>query len=121
MRLIDADKITDNEIASYLGVGYVDCTDAVKYLIDDQPTVEVSQWILCKEGSMPEDILDRRKNAFLYSVHSVLATGRYHNGSDLCVQEVNRYEDENNVWHWSRPFVEIIAWMPLPEPYKKEV
>ena len=39
MRLIDADRITDDSIRLYLGERYVSCLEDVKDLIDDQPTV----------------------------------------------------------------------------------
>lgn len=40
MRLIDADKITDQEIIYYLGGGFADCAPDIRYLIDDQTTID---------------------------------------------------------------------------------
>lgn len=38
MRLIDVDKITDKEIAEYLGRVFASCTEDVRCLLDEQPT-----------------------------------------------------------------------------------
>ena len=38
MKLIDVDKITDDEIIYYLGSKYASCLDDVRNLLNDQPT-----------------------------------------------------------------------------------
>lgn len=53
MRLIDADKITDEEISKYLGVKYASCTEDVKQLINDQPTITLTG-ISINKGSITE-------------------------------------------------------------------
>lgn len=37
MRLIDVDKITDEEIVSYLGASFASCVDDIRELLNDQP------------------------------------------------------------------------------------
>lgn len=67
-----------------------------------------TKWIPCEER-LPED-----EQEILFSTK----TGRVHSG---------RYHDDNsaNQWYshrdWCRAWnYEVIAWMPLPEPYKGE-
>lgn len=42
MRLIDADKITNEEISKYLEVKYASCIEDIKELINDQPTITLT-------------------------------------------------------------------------------
>lgn len=40
MRIIDVDKITDDDICMALGVGHASCTPDIRQLLDEQPTVK---------------------------------------------------------------------------------
>lgn len=40
MRIIDVDKITDEDICMALGVGHASCAPDVRELLDEQPTVK---------------------------------------------------------------------------------
>ena len=40
MRIIDVDKITDDDICMALGVGHASCAPDIRQLLDEQPTVK---------------------------------------------------------------------------------
>jgi len=104
MRIIDADRFI-----KWLDVGHLRSPSEVclseldvKKMIDLQPTIEVeSKWILCSERvpKQNEHIIGTFKNI--------------NEGSNL-VFGVNFYYDLLN-----EP-MPLIAWMPLPEPYRGE-
>ena len=48
MKLIDVDRITDEEIVDYLGIGYASCADDVRNLLADQPVAYDLEAVLNK-------------------------------------------------------------------------
>lgn len=79
---------------------------AYRVLSDLQLTIEnmpeASEWILCSER-LPED--DRTK---LVTYDGVVEGGYYSNGQWWCICDGVELEVREDV----------VAWMPLPEPYK---
>ena len=74
---------------------------AVITMIEEVPTIE-EQWIPCSER-LPKNRL------------CVLVTYKYEYG--LIDHGITWYGQAEGKWNTSR---EVIAWMPLPEPYKGE-
>lgn len=107
MRLIDADKLISEQDV------YFDGNRTVKDIIDEQPTVR--QWIPVSER-LPEE-------QKFYLVTIVKNTG----GHDIeyCFYECGKWlmiadgnSEENTCWE--EEVKKVVAWMPLPEPYKPE-
>ena len=80
-------------------MGLTDGIKAIKRLPSAQ------QWIPCSER-LPE----KDKEVLVSYVGDVLAVMSL---TDVC--EVNVWEDPEGAW-WD--FEDVLAWMPLPEPYK---
>lgn len=113
MRLIDADRLCEDllnrwSIADTKKEELIRqvMADIVTPIVVSQPTV--NQWIPVSER-LPKD-----KQEILFSTK----TGRVHSG---------RYHDDNSVNQWyshkdrARAWNNVvIAWMPLPEPWKGE-
>ena len=109
MRLIDADaliSVVEKESNIDGAYGYMD-TKSIVDVIDDAPTIEPMHWIPVNE-KLPE------KDAV------VLAT----DGEDISFAWVDGgmwvifwAAIANRHWDWADSG-EVIAWMPLPEPYK---
>lgn len=109
MRLIDADELIKDRVEN----------DPVRIEVVCAPTVEVEpvrQWIPCKE-KMPEDIISSKAKQV-----KVLVTIKNKNGYCVRSQTRIRYEYAGKYrWEWGKYTAgEIVAWMPLPEPYKEE-
>ena len=104
MRLIDADalikRLDANEYGMKLPKAVVGMTKA---LLDDAPTIDIPTWIPCTERlpKLGEKVLaSTRKTCF--------------------VQVYKGIYSEPTRWAWEhRSIKKIIAWMPLPEPYKE--
>jgi hypothetical protein len=115
MRLIDADAFI-----AKCGHWYTEEGDAetgyigeLKYLIEKQPTIQPEpHWIPCSE-ELPE------------TTDAVLTTYIVNGDrSRRYVEESSYYGDDES---WSSPWdeyriagtrIEVVAWMPLPEPFK---
>ena len=101
MRLIDADALKAY-IDAQIGRPFIGCTvgEAMKILVDEQPTVEAEpHWIPCSER-LPEKV-----GVYLVTDHK---------------GDVVRYvffDSETSKDYWKRC---ATAWMPVPEPYKGE-
>lgn len=104
MRLIDADKVDFNEVIVGASDFARDIRAAAQSLIDGQP--EISRWIPVEER-LPEKpnenpLLER----YLVSVKNTDCVIRaFWNGAS--------FTDG-----WEK--LDVLAWMPLPEPYKEE-
>ena len=115
-RLIDANKIRYERMLYARGNGmYENVTVAYKDEIDDMPTIEPQQWIPCSER-LPEDDTD------------VLVWFEYFRYGDYnCLYQtygIGDYSTEYDSWMinhetgWHK--LRVIAWMPLPEPWRGE-
>lgn len=72
-------------------------------------------WIPCMDGQMPED---EKRNADKTIINCLVTTER---GNVTKVQRRfwRNYSGDGGVWAWTRIQDEVIAWVPLPYPYKK--
>ena len=126
MRLIDADVLKQHidKLPALPDGNFAGNHSALKALINMQPTIEPEQrWIPCSERLPEEDV-------------EVLITYRYKEGegdtshADIDITTYGQmYFGGNKVEnhkHWRQPFeyfesnYEVVAWMPLPEPYRPE-
>ena len=108
MRLIDADAfIEENKDIIDCEIDHPKYQDTLRQLINLAPTVERPQgeWIPCSER-LPEAgqvviVSDVRGDVYEYTMNPL---------------NVDKYIDDK----WTFMGYEILAWMPLPEPYKGE-
>ncbi len=118
MRLIDADKITVEQIQRATSV--ILSALAVRQLLDDQPTVvcktcavndalterieelEGSQWIPCSDR-LPEECENVLACADDEEVH-------------IAFCDYTGWQDAHSYQY----IHEVVAWQPLPEPYEEE-
>ena len=116
MRLIDADSVMFTNLEIVMCEG--DFKKAFKLLckkLDDAPTVNVEpQWIPVSE-KLPNEL------------ERVLITVCYSNDrKDKVIQVGSVYTDRfgDLVWNYTEEYgfckSKVLAWMPLPEPYKEE-
>lgn len=84
---------------------YNDCTrfDTLKRMLGELQEPKTGRWIPVSER-LPEN----RNQEVLISLEWGIDIGRYSNG-EWYSEWINHYDDGN-----------VLAWMPLPEPYKKE-
>lgn len=128
MRIIDADALMET-----LGITDMDCYKCVwgneklgycnrgKEFIDaclaieNAPTIEPEpQWILCSER-LPEEAD--------YKGCSECIDGAVWYYTDKGAMGLGYYYESTKAWSTTYdecPYGEVIAWMPLPEPYKGE-
>lgn len=116
MRLIDADALKAY-IDIQEGRPFIGCTvgEALKIMVDEQPTVEAEpRWIPCSER-LPEDeyVLISKKPSKI-------------SGDKWCVTIAIRTADlRSRKIQWRDIGFgviqddKVIAWIPLPEPYKE--
>ena len=105
-RLIDADALIDYIESNQSGLisarefqyDYIEC-------INEQPTVEQNNWILCKDESPVdnEKVIGCTRDYVFYG---------YCDGMDWWKENIGHYDSVIKVWN------RVIAWMPLPEPYR---
>ena len=107
MRMIDADAFKEYICNAYEQVKhmYPDGGEWARQItedfckdIDDQPTIEPQKWVSCSER-LPEEN------------DEVLVTGKVDNALYVDIDEWT------GSGFWINAFG-VIAWMPLPEPYK---
>ena len=112
MRLIDAEPIeawmSDYENSEPYGL------DAVKLerMIREAPTIEPKQeWIPCSER-LPEEV---RASYWICTDDGYQCQCRWTNVNPF-------WSDLTTDWHWNPyeapRYSEVVAWMPLPEPWK---
>lgn len=122
MRLIDADKLIEFIDTFLSKTCKRDGTTipnrwygALKRCIEEQPTIEKGEWIPVSER-LPE-------NSGVYIVSKWVS-----DGVESAILTDANYYDGCGTWYndnrinWGRDLVtnDILAWMPLPEPYKAE-
>lgn len=106
MRLIDADKIDFNEVFVGASKFAEDTRHAAKMLIDAQPTINSNNgWILCNK-QLPENNKREAKAYLTTNEDGMIGVSYYHH---MCGWS-NGYES----------VFDVIAWQPLPEPYREE-
>lgn len=114
MRLIDGDALREEWLKNGENE-YVYDTNAVLESIDNAPTIEpYGTWIPCSER-LP-------KCNGRYMVWRLHYYGGEHGEATIC------YFDGQNTWHdadgvdFTRTLNkgDVIAWMPLPKPYREE-
>ena len=116
MRPIDADAFKEY-IDAQKGRPFIGCTvgEAMKILIDEQPTIQPErQWIPCSER-MPEDYVD---------VLVWFEYFRYGNYNRMyATHGIGNYSKEYNSWTINHETgwkdLHVFAWMPLPGPYEE--
>ena len=124
MRAIDADALKEDLTRFY------DNEVTARKLIDEQPTIQPEpHWIpvteRLPENNDPVNVTWVNRNPEVYYMDikdkPFTATAHYHRGHWYWYSSVTQeYLDEYGEWtpdHVDKD-VEIIAWMPLPEPYK---
>lgn len=111
--MIDEKKLIEDIEKEFDGVCVYDVSpsqainDFVQ-IVDRQP--KVGEWIPCSSGKLPED------------GRMVLVTFKKFDGHELKVGK-DRYVQYpcHDSFRWQGKGNRVIAWMPLPEPYKEEV
>ena len=109
------------------------CFESIEALMTDGEMydIEYSRWIPCSER-LPEDLepvnitwVNHNPESYYADIKDkpFTATGVYFNGqwywwSTLCTDTLAEYS--HNYDDIVNDDIEIIAWMPLPEPYKAE-
>ena len=109
-RLIDADALWMDVIRS------VDYCDDILEFIERQPTVEQPAWIPCSER-LPEDdayvLISKKPSQISGNKFSVTIGVRYTNSRS----HKTEWRD-SGFWYLSDE--KVLAWMPLPSPYREE-
>lgn len=110
MRLIDADAL----IAEYDRV-HVGAPGGARKLMVDAPTIEPERkWIPCSE---------RLPNESDYIGVAECIDGAVWYYTDKGAMGLGYYYESTKAWSTTydeEPYGNVIAWMPLPEPYKAE-
>ena len=122
MRLIDADALLENynlkdatkygnknaeqQYNSYNTMMMYEIAD----MIEDAPTVEPNQWIPCSER-LPEDIDENLIECYLVTDGFLIWMAYYKSNIGWVFAECT---NSDKIIDWT----EIIAWQPLPQPYK---
>ena len=101
-RLIDADALRESIITRQTEMSYEDAWALT--CVDNAPTIQPQKWVPCSER-LPEEGTE------------VLGTDR--NG---CIRHV--YKDKTRLYEFATVeegmHIGIVAWMPLPDPYKED-
>ena len=118
-RLIDANKIRYERMLYARGNGmYENVTVAYKDEIDDMPTIEPQQWIPCSER-LPEEgerVLATHLggvNPNRQVIEHIYQCGEFTCGWDMDM-------NVGSSTFGQRYMGKVIAWMPLPKPYRGE-
>ena len=115
MRAIDADVLLYN-LEGTMAVsptGYIH-GDTIVDMIGDAPTIEPEpHWIPCSKA-LP-------KTNGVYVVTRNISDGfECRNITDACYFDgTNTWHDDTRVNHSREYLTDVIAWMPLPEPYRE--
>ena len=118
MRSIDADALKAY-IDAQIGRPFIGCTvgEALKILVDEQPTVEAEpKWIPVSER-LPEEgerVLVTHLGGL--NPERQVIEHIYSDGKFLCGWEIDM--DVNSSTFGKRYMGDVVAWMPLPAPYQ---
>ena len=116
MRLIDADTLKQHidKLPALPDGNFAGNHSALKALINIQPTIEPEpHWIPCSKA-LP-------KTNGVYVVTRNISDGfECRNITDACYFDgADTWHDDTRVNHSREYLTDVIAWMPLPEPYKE--
>ena len=100
----DAKRILDYVFREVLSEFVDDYLKQMEYLINDQQ--KISEWIPCNKR-LPE----AEKEVIVCTQGHLIRVWSLYVGDNI-----SYWEDEDGYWD---DFDEVIAWMPLPEPYKE--
>ena len=107
MRLIDADELF--EYVERPNIYDINVTD-FQNIVDEQQTIEQSQWIPCRERLPLEE-----------GVYIVSCVNHNHNGREFVSGDYFYTSESNTEGGFFDAFgADVIAWQPLPKPYKEE-
>jgi len=122
MRLIDAD-----ELMTAFPLGEFVRTESVRATIYNMPTIEPHEWIPCSERLPEEDYWTGAtfQHYFHHSTYSAYVLMTVFNADDdeTIIDYGHTVDGE---WYsdttdcFLPPEWKVLAWMPLPEPYKEE-
>lgn len=103
MRLIDADKLLEHLFSKQ--------DENIDIALEIAEFPSVNQWIPCSE-KMPDK----------FGMYWVCTKGGYQLQAELTVNMGGHLDDPWVVWAlpFGYPKTEVLAWMPLPEPWKGE-
>ena len=112
MRLIDAEEVIKAvDKHTFETKDGLCLDDDISVILEDVPTIEERKWIPCSER-LPEEEEDS-----LITDGESMAVGYYR-------QDAKAWDSADFGWIENREkgygINEVIAWMPLPEPYKGE-
>ena len=112
-KLIDADKLKRN-IKNHCAMP-IWCHELVKAEIDEQPTIEAhGTWMPCSKRLPTEEEYRQCDGRFIVT-----------DGGRVCQRHFDIYDSKKFVEYMYRNTFNtyfddcVIAWMPLPEPYKE--
>ena len=118
MRAIDGDALIEKAYDEAKGMAepYDDFGTLVEWLVDKAPTIEPEpKWIPCSEW-LPE-------NKTAYYLATIANYGKFFSSTLPDDVGTVRWDYDrrkgNDSWHWCTERT-VIAWMPLPEPYKEK-
>ena len=107
MRLIDADELF--EYVERPNIYDINVTD-FQNIVDEQQTIEQSQWIPCRERLPLEE-----------GVYIVSCVNHNHNGREFVSGDYFYTSESNTKGGFFDAFgADVIAWQPLPQPFKEE-
>ena len=113
MRPIDGDALREEWLENGENE-YVYDTNAVLESIDNQPTIEAyGKWIPCSER-LP--VLDDSDGGVKQSDICLCAI-KWNDGE---ITEETGWYNSSGLWNYDSTDCKVIAWMPLPEPYREE-
>lgn len=123
MRLIDADEIRIKPnfiLYGVCGTPVIRCEDLAR-IINDMPTIELQKWIPVSESKpgFPCIVSDAHGN--ISTPYGIIGLSDIEHGKWYVDARNDRNEIINgqpaSLLCWEN---RIVAWMPLPEPYKEE-
>ena len=112
---------SDSVLNQTFGFGKYTFLEAIEEMINRQPQIVTdtnvgSKWIPCSERLPPIDMsYPNAKDYLVYYEHGYYDVASYSN--------IDRFWHEHTTEpHWiCEQYCKVVAWMPLPEPYKEDM